>query len=84
MNYYEDEYIPKAERMKRTEEKVFKIINDYIAKYDRSPSVQEIAKKASIPSKSTVFNYLIKLKEKGLITWEPKQQRTIKILKTVS
>lgn len=84
MYSFEETHISRADRIKRTEEEIFQIVNDFIKKFGHSPSIQEIAKRASVSSKSTVFHYLRRLKEKGLVTWEPKQARSIKIIKTAS
>lgn len=80
MYWYEEGSISRAERVKQTEEEILNIIKEFLAKYKYSPTIREIAKKSSVSSSSTVSIYLEKLKKKGLIDWEPKRPRTIKVL----
>lgn len=54
------------------------IILEYIRRHPvPSPTVREIGKAVGLKSSSTVHTHLTKLKEKGLITWEPTCPRTI-------
>jgi repressor LexA len=56
------------------------ITNLFIKHKGYSPTVREIAKEMNISSPATAYHHLKLLKEKGYITWEEKQSRTIKIL----
>lgn len=80
MYYYEETRESRAERIKSTEEEILKIIKVYYAKHKYSPTVREIAKKANVSSTSTVLRYLNKLQEKGLIDWQSKAPRTIRVI----
>ncbi|MFF2449392.1 winged helix-turn-helix transcriptional regulator [Neobacillus sp. NPDC058068] len=78
--YYGELGISVKERTKQREEEILSIIKQYWKKYNYSPTVREIAKKASITSTSTVLKYLNKLQEKGVIEWQNKKPREIKII----
>lgn len=78
--YYGDLGISVAERTRRREEEILTIIKTYWEKYNYSPTIREIAKKASVTSTSTVLKYLNKLQEKGLIDWEGRKTRTINVV----
>lgn len=82
MHYFFDENLTRAERVKKNEEEILAIIKDYWAKNKHSPSVRDIVKKSNVRSNSTVMNYLHRLKNKGLIDWEPKRRRTLYIIDT--
>jgi len=56
------------------------IINLFIKHKGYSPTVREIAKEMKLNSPATAYHHLKLLREKGYITWEEKQSRTIKIL----
>ena len=55
------------------------ITNLFIKHKGYSPTVREIAKEMHISSPATVYYHLTNLKEKGYITWEEKESRTIKL-----
>lgn len=57
------------------------VINLLIRRHDYSPTIREIAKELKNNSPATTFHHMKKLKEKGYITWQPNQNRTIKIIK---
>lgn len=59
---------------------LLEIINDYYDEKGYAPSYREIAKRMSISSSSTIQGHLDKLKEKGFVTWEPGQPRTLKVI----
>lgn len=80
MYYYEENRLTRAERIQVQEEEILSIIKAYWQKHNYSPTVREIARKASVSSTSTVLRYLNKLQEKGLIDWQSKAPRTIHIL----
>jgi repressor LexA len=79
MNYWEIG-LTRAEKSKLKEETILEIIKTYWKKYNYSPTVREIARKASISSTSTVLKYLNKLQDKGFIEWKEKTPRTIQII----
>jgi SOS-response transcriptional repressor LexA len=78
--YYGEIGISVKERTRKREEEILNIIKTYWKKYNYSPTVREIAKKASVTSTSTVLKYLNRLQEKGLIDWKEKAPRTIRII----
>lgn len=80
MYFYEEDRETRSQRVKRTEEEILKFIKEFYAKHKYSPTVREIANKASVKSTSTVLRYLNKLQEKGLIEWKTKAPRTIRII----
>jgi repressor LexA len=82
--YYGEIGISVAERTKQREEEILEIIESYWKKYNYSPTVREIAKKASITSTSTVLKYLNKLQEKGIIEWQEKAPRKIQIVDEIT
>lgn len=85
MHYHYEDGLSRTERTMKREEEIINIIKAYYQKHNYSPTVREIAKKASVSSTSTVLRYLNKLQEKGLIEWQHKMPRTIQILnKTVN
>lgn len=63
---------------------VLSAIAEYMNNKGYAPSVREIGGIVHLASASTVYGHLEKLKEKGYITWEPTQPRTLRILKTAS
>ncbi|NHC21221.1 transcriptional regulator [Bacillus sp. MM2020_4] len=69
-----------AERTRRREEEILAIIKLYWKKYNYSPTIREISKRASVTSTSTVLKYLNKLQEKGIIDWQEKAPRAIRII----
>jgi repressor LexA len=78
--YYGELGISRDERTKQREEEILTIIKTYWEKYNYSPTVREIARKATITSTSTVLKYLNKLQDKGLIDWQQKTPRTIQVI----
>jgi repressor LexA len=78
--YYGDLGISVQERTKQREEEILNIIKAYWKKHNYSPTIREIARKASVTSTSTILNYLNKLQEKGLIDWQHKKPRTIQVI----
>lgn len=59
---------------------------DFTAKYQtdhngRSPTIREIAAGLDLTSTNSVYQHLCKLRDKGLLTWEPGQVRTLTIVK---
>lgn len=78
--YYDDLGVSVAERTIKREDEIINIIKTYWKKHNFSPTVREIAKKASVTSTSTVLRYLNNLQEKGLIEWQQRSPRTIQII----
>ncbi|PAD67130.1 hypothetical protein CHH83_20595 [Bacillus sp. 7586-K] len=59
---------------------VLDIIIEHYDEKGYAPSYREIAKRMDIASSSTIQGYLERLKSKGLVTWEPSQPRTLKVI----
>lgn len=59
-------------------------LSNYIDEKGYVPSIREVGGMVNLASASTVYNHIEKLKDKGFITWEPGQPRTIQILKNAS
>lgn len=57
------------------------VINLLTKKKGYPPTVREIGNEMRIKSSATVFTHMKALREKGYITWEAGQNRTIKIIK---
>lgn len=53
----------------------------YIEEHGYPPSLLDIMEATDLSSKSHVRLYLLYLKEHGLITWQPRKARTLRILK---
>jgi repressor LexA len=80
----DEEGMTRTEKVQKRENEILDIIKAYYLKHNFSPTVREIAKKASISSTNTVLRYLNKMQEKGLIEWKEKTPRTIQIIKQKS
>ncbi|MFJ7585649.1 transcriptional regulator [Bacillus cereus] len=68
----------------RRQKEVLEAINEYINKHNYPPAFRDIADMLGIKSSSTISDLLHKLKNKGYISWEPTQPRTLRIIKTAS
>lgn len=68
------------ERIAELEETLFTEIKKYIVKNGYGPSVRELRRLANISSTATTYAYMKRLQGKGIIDWNPKQPRTIRIL----
>ncbi|MFT4415589.1 LexA family protein [Fredinandcohnia humi] len=69
-------------RMENTEQEILEQIDKYIKKRNLSPSIRELSKLCkSVNSTSTIKAYLDRMKEKGLIDYEPRTPRSIRIKK---
>ncbi|MGE6756253.1 helix-turn-helix domain-containing protein [Rossellomorea sp. NPDC071047] len=66
--YYEEEHVPRAEKVWSREKEIFEIIVSFKEKHDYTPSMREIMKRSSLKSLSTIHSYINRLKEKGYIT----------------
>lgn len=63
------------------QQRILDIIINFISKVGYPPSYREIGELANLASASTVQEYLVKLKNKGYITWEPGLPRTLAVIK---
>lgn len=63
---------------KRTQE-IFDYISNYVTDNGFPPSVREVAQKFAIKSTSTVHYYFDKMKNAGLINYEPNKKRAISL-----
>lgn len=68
----------------RRQMEVLEAISEYINKHNYPPAFRDIADMLGIKSSSTISDLLHKLKNKGYISWEPTQPRTLRIIKTAS
>lgn len=64
----------------RKQLEVLRAIQRLTKESDYPPTVREVQAEAGLASPSTVKYHLLHLKEKGLISYEPKKARTIKVL----
>jgi len=70
--------------MKKIDEKlqrVYEFVENFLADYGYPPSVREIQAKLSIKSTATVYDYIERLKNKGLLTKSPTKNRAIGLTK---
>ncbi|OHX43438.1 hypothetical protein [Cytobacillus oceanisediminis] len=68
----------------RRQKEALEVINQYVIKHNYPPAYRDIATMLGLKSSSTVCNILNKLRDKGYITWEPTQPRTLRVIKTAS
>lgn len=66
--------------MKNRQQKVLDFIAESIKQNGYPPTVREITLGVGLKSSSTVAGHLVRLREKGLVTWDPYVVRTIRIL----
>jgi hypothetical protein len=66
-------------RTEDAQRKVLETIRDFIKEHEYPPTIAEIAQKVGLRSKGTVASHLRKLRELGLITWQPRRERTLVI-----
>lgn len=59
---------------------VLKAILKFTEKHKYAPTVRELTKLVGLKSSSTMHGYLERLKQLGLITWEPSSPRTITVI----
>ena len=70
--------------MKKIEERlqlVYEFVEGFLSDYGYPPSVREIQSKLNIKSTATVYDYLERLKNRGLITKSPTKNRAIGLTK---
>lgn len=68
----------------KRQREVLEVIKNFMKDKGFAPTVREIRDAVHLASISTVHLHMEKLKEKGFITWEPAQPRTLRLLKTAS
>src|SRR5215470_18381117 len=61
--------------------KVFLVIQEYVEANGCSPSNREIAQAVGLKSASSVHHHLKKLKDAGLVTYDPRFPRTVRVLR---
>ncbi|WP_026581011.1 LexA family protein [Bacillus sp. J33] len=71
-------------KLSKRQKETLEAINQYINKHNYPPAFRDIADMLGLKSPSTVSDLLHKLKDKGYISWEPTQPRTLRIIKTAS
>ncbi|MCM3024772.1 helix-turn-helix domain-containing protein [Heyndrickxia ginsengihumi] len=76
-----DDFLKLNERLGEKEKDILNFIQSYRESHAYAPSMMEICRKCGLRSTNTVYAYLQKLKNKGLIDWQPKVSRTIRIVK---
>jgi repressor LexA len=59
--------------------KIYSFIYDFIGEKGYSPTIREIGKATGLMSSATIHYHLSVLQSKGMITYQPKQPRTIRI-----
>ena len=62
-----------------TQQRILLAIQQYIHQHRYPPSVREIAAMVGLASTATVHGHLRRLREKGLIEWEPSCPRTLRV-----
>lgn len=78
--YYEKS---QKDRIKDLEDKLLKEIEKFITKKGYAPSVRDLKRLAGIPSTSTTLAYMRRLQDKNIIDWEPKQSRSLRVIRNI-
>ncbi|MGD9892835.1 MAG: hypothetical protein AB7R89_13765 [Dehalococcoidia bacterium] len=52
----------------------------YLSQHGYAPSIREVADATGFTSNSPVWTRLDRLRERGLVTWEPRKERTLRIV----
>ncbi len=69
-------------RMEHTEQEILEQIEQYMGKHQIAPTMRELSRLCiSVSSTSTIKAYLDRLKEKGILHYEPKTPRSITLKK---
>ncbi|MFS0820575.1 LexA family protein [Bacillus sp. 1P02SD] len=69
-------------RMEHTEQEIYEQVVKYMMKHHKAPTMRELSRLCtSVSSTSTIKAYLDRLKEKGMLHYEPKTPRSITLLK---
>ena len=66
--------------MKATDEQIMAFIGGFIRKNGYSPSVREVGEAIGINSAGSVRYRLAQLRDKGLITYDDRKPRTIRVV----
>ncbi|ECD6517334.1 transcriptional regulator [Salmonella enterica subsp. enterica] len=77
---YDYQVKPKKERMEEKEKEIIQAIQVWVDKKKSPPSMRELTKLVSFKSTSTTFEYLTRMRNKGLITWDKSSPRTLRLL----
>lgn len=59
--------------------KILLFIHEFKTQYDYSPSVREIGTATDVPSTSVVMYYMHILMDRGLIEFNPRESRTVRL-----
>lgn len=70
----------KIEGITQCEQEILNCVKKFINEKGYSPSVRDIAKVSGRRSPATIQTFLNHLKTKGYVTWEPKQNRTLRVV----
>ena len=62
------------------QEQILTFIRVYHEEHGYTPTIREICSHLELSSPATVHSHLARLKQKGLITYQPYQSRTIKLI----
>lgn len=73
----------KGRRKMKTNERVLIAITDLIKEKGYPPSVREISERVGLKSSSTTYGHMVRLKMKGLITWDESRPRTLRLVKDI-
>ena len=65
------------ERIKDAQRNVLECIRNFIKEHHYSPTINEICRLTGLRSKGTVAVHLRTLRDLGLVTWQPGQERTL-------
>ncbi|MGE6379998.1 transcriptional regulator [Peribacillus muralis] len=65
----------------KRQKEVLEAITKYIIMNGYPPSIRDLGEEVGLKSSSTVSTNLVKLKEKGYVTWEEGRPRTLRVLK---
>jgi len=79
LSYYHQDK-SKKDRMEEKELQILEVIESWIAKKKCPPTMRELTTKIGFGSTSTTYQYLIRMRSKGLISWDEKKTRTLRIL----
>lgn len=60
--------------------KVFEAMQQFVAEHHYAPSTRDLSEMTGIRSTSTINRHMVKLREEGLIDYEPAKPRTLRIL----
>ncbi len=58
---------------------VYDYVVSYIAEYQRPPTLEQIARATGCGTPSTARRHLIRLRQRGLVSWEWRAQGTLRL-----